>query len=377
MSGICPELDARLSAELDRYYFSTDGSGLNLDRREKHRVINALHRLWNIEEIACYGVGFATEDIRKVILDLMKPAHIRLALKTVDFNSGAAYSLWLGCAIFMFAKFDEDLQHEIRKGILSRGYLPLVVAGFLSEVVITEKGKHISQRIKVNLSLKEKTQYDFARIVTHGTARKSYAEGNYFMVPNSVLYMDLSGGEILLYACLLYYEDRRTHTCYPSFREIGERIGMSKNTVMKYLRSLEKRGLVETEQTLIRTKSGEVHNGTLKYHITPIAPIKKAYDEKELDKLKREAEMRERIAKYERHTKNSVHAENHAENGQMRRFMRRSIFKQEKGRASKTLARITSAGRALRFPRVLTAFARFFAGFAGKKTMRKCMSKIA
>ena len=54
MSGICPELDARLSEELDRYYFSTDGSGLNLDRREKHRVINALHRLWNIEEIACY-----------------------------------------------------------------------------------------------------------------------------------------------------------------------------------------------------------------------------------------------------------------------------------------------------------------------------------
>ena len=172
MSGICPELDARLSAELDRYYFSTDGLGLNLDRWEKHRVINALHRLWNIEEIACYGVRFATEDIRKVILDLMKPAHIRLALKTVDFNSGAAYSLWLGCAIFMFSIFDEDLQHEIRKGVLSRGYLPLVVAGFLSEVMITEKGKHISQRIKVNLSLKEKTQYDFARIVTHAKARR-------------------------------------------------------------------------------------------------------------------------------------------------------------------------------------------------------------
>ena len=75
--------------------------------------------------------------------------------------------------------------------------------------------------------------------------------------------------------------------------------------------------LLETEQTLVKTKSGEVHNGTLKYHITPIAPIKKAYDEKELDKLRREAEMRERIAKYERHTGNSVHAENHAENGQM------------------------------------------------------------
>lgn len=317
MSGICPKLDARLSAELDRYYFSTDGSGLNLDRWEKHRVINALHRLWNIEEIACYGVGFATEDIRKVILDLMKPEHIRLALKSVEFSSGCRDSVWVGCAIFMFARFYEDLQSQIRKGVLSRGHLPLVVAAFLSEVVITEKGRRFTQRIKINLSLKEKTQYDFASIITGSPARRSPAEGNYFMVPNSVLYMDLSGGEILLYACLLYYEDRRTHTCYPSFREIGERIGMSKNTVMKYLRSLEKRGLVETEQTLVRTKSGEVHNGTLKYHITPIAPIKKAYDEKELDKLKREAEMRERIAKYERHTKNSVHAENHAKNGQM------------------------------------------------------------
>ena len=58
MSGICPELDARLSAELERYYFPADGSGLKLDRWEKHRVINALHRLWNIEEIACYGVRF-------------------------------------------------------------------------------------------------------------------------------------------------------------------------------------------------------------------------------------------------------------------------------------------------------------------------------
>ena len=92
---------------------------------------------------------------------------------------------------------------------------------------------------------------------------------------------------------------------------------MSMNTVMKYLRSLENRGLVDTVHTLIRRKSGEVHNGTLKYHITPIAPIKKAYDEKELDKLRREAEMPDRIAKNEPHTGNNVHAENHAENGQM------------------------------------------------------------
>ena len=135
------------------------------------------------------------------------------------------------------------------------------------------------------------------------------------MVPNSALQMDLSGGEILLYSCLLYYEDRKTHTCYPSFREIGVRIGMPKNTIMKYLRSLERRGLVEIEQTLVRTKYGEVHNGTLKYHIKPIAPIKEAYDEKELEKLRKEAETRERIAKYERRTGNSVHTVFRSENG--------------------------------------------------------------
>ena len=317
MSSIYPDLDERLSAELEQHYFSSDDKERKIDRQEKFRVMNALHRLWNFDELACYGVVFRIEEIRKVILDLMKPEHIQLALKSVEFSSGCRDSVWVGCAIFMFARFYEDLQSQIRKGVLSRGHLPLVVAAFLSEVVITEKGRRFTQRIKINLSLKEKTQYDFASIITGSPARRSPAEGNYFMVPNSALQMDLSGGEILLYSCLLYYEDRKTHTCYPSFREIGERIGMSKNTVMKYLRSLEKRGLVETEQTLIRTKSGEVHNGTLKYHITPIAPIKKAYDEKELDKLKREAKMRERIAKYERHTKNSVHAENHAENGQM------------------------------------------------------------
>lgn len=92
---------------------------------------------------------------------------------------------------------------------------------------------------------------------------------------------------------------------------------MSKNTVMKYVRSLEKKGLIETEPTTIKTRKVDVHNGTLKYHITPIAPIKEAYDEKELDKLRQEAEVRERIAKYERHTGNSVHAEIHAEDGQM------------------------------------------------------------
>ena len=41
----------------------------------------------------------------------------------------------------------------------------------------------------------------------------------------------------------------------------------------------------------------------------------KSYDEKELEKLRKEAEMRERIAKYERRIGNSVHTAFQEKNG--------------------------------------------------------------
>ena len=107
MSGICPELDERLSAELEQHYFSSDDKERKIDRQEKFRVMNALHRLWNFDELAYYGVVFRFAEIRKVILDLMKPEHIQLALKSVEFSSGCRDSVWVGCAIFMFARFYE------------------------------------------------------------------------------------------------------------------------------------------------------------------------------------------------------------------------------------------------------------------------------
>lgn len=96
MSSIYLELDERLSVELEQHYFSSDDKERKIDRQEKFRVMNALHRLWNFDELACYGVVFRTEDIRKVILDLMKPEHIRLALKSVEFSSRCRDSVWWG-----------------------------------------------------------------------------------------------------------------------------------------------------------------------------------------------------------------------------------------------------------------------------------------
>ena len=51
-------------------------------------------------------------------------------------------------------------------------------------------------------------------------------QGNYFMLPNEIFNMDLSAGEIALYAFLMRMEDRKTFTCYPAFKTIGNALHM-------------------------------------------------------------------------------------------------------------------------------------------------------
>ena len=52
-------------------------------------------------------------------------------------------------------------------------------------------------------------------------------QGNYFKLPNEIFNMDLSAGEIALYAFLMRMEDRETYTCYPSYKTIGKALQMS------------------------------------------------------------------------------------------------------------------------------------------------------
>ena len=99
---------------------------------------------------------------------------------------------------------------------------------------------------------------------------KRSAEKNYFMVPNEVFGMGLDYREISLYTYLLRGEDRETYQCYPSYKTIGNALGMCENTVAKYVRQLEDKGLIYTEPTLIRSKDGKPLNGNLRYTIRPI-----------------------------------------------------------------------------------------------------------
>ena len=93
---------------------------------------------------------------------------------------------------------------------------------------------------------------------------------NYYPLPKVLCRLGLSPGEIAVYSFLMYCENRTTYQCYPSYRTIGEAVGMSRNTVAKYVRQLEEKGLIRTEPSTITTKDGRMRNGSLIYTIRPI-----------------------------------------------------------------------------------------------------------
>ena len=99
---------------------------------------------------------------------------------------------------------------------------------------------------------------------------KRDAVKHYFPLPNEIFCLDLSAGEIAVYAYLMFCEDRKTFQCHPSYKTIGNAVGLSKNTVKKYIDGLVAKQLITTETTTVITKKGQKHNGTLLYTIRPI-----------------------------------------------------------------------------------------------------------
>ena len=93
---------------------------------------------------------------------------------------------------------------------------------------------------------------------------------NYFPLPNELFVLGLSAGEIAIYAFLMRCENRNNYTCVLSYKDIGAAVGMSKNTVSKYVSMLEERLLIETAHTSVFTQEGLKGNGKLRYKILPI-----------------------------------------------------------------------------------------------------------
>ena len=101
--------------------------------------------------------------------------------------------------------------------------------------------------------------------------------GEFFPMPKSIFRLDLCAGEIAVYAFLMYCEDRKTFQCYPSYSTIGDAVGMSNNTVKKYVDRLESKGLLTTQHTMITTRDGRAHNGSLLYTLQPLQPVEEAF----------------------------------------------------------------------------------------------------
>ena len=109
---------------------------------------------------------------------------------------------------------------------------------------------------------------------------------NYFPLPNELFLLELTAGEIAVYAYLMYRENRRDYTCVVSYKEIGDAVGMSRNTVGKYVAMLEERKLVGTEPTTIITRDGRKGNGKLRYRILPVQGAIDRYYEKRIAQLR-------------------------------------------------------------------------------------------
>ena len=120
---------------------------------------------------------------------------------------------------------------------------------------------------------------------------KKDSVSNYFPVPNAVFDLELHHIEIDIYAYLMRIENRRTYQCLASYPTIAKKLGLSVNTVAKYVAALEEHGLIRTERTEIVTRDGLKRNGCLRYTILPIQNAIDLYHERQMLALQRSADI--------------------------------------------------------------------------------------
>ena len=115
---------------------------------------------------------------------------------------------------------------------------------------------------------------------------------DYFPLPKEIFLLGLSAAEIAIYAYLLFCEDRQTFQCWPSYRKIGDAVGLSPNTIRKHIRSLEEHGLLVTEPTQVTTKDGRKRNGNLRFTIRSIQFVLQQDYDRQMRKLDEDAARR-------------------------------------------------------------------------------------
>jgi len=116
--------------------------------------------------------------------------------------------------------------------------------------------------------------------------------GKFFTLPNEVFFLALPPSAFLVYAYLLYCEDRQAHQCHPSYRTIAGTTRLSLNTVVKSVSTLTEKGLITVERSCWFNEMGMKRNGNNVYTILPIRMAVENYHQRQLHRLELDAQRR-------------------------------------------------------------------------------------
>jgi len=134
-------------------------------------------------------------------------------------------------------------------------------------------------------------------LVTENNALALRCEaGKFFSLPNEIFLLTLPPSAFLVYAYLLLIEDRRTHTCHPSYNTIAAATGISKNTALKSIGVLLEKELITVESSSYFDKCGMKWKGNNLYTILPISAAMDEFYQRQLRQLELDTE-RSRILK--------------------------------------------------------------------------------
>ena len=125
-----------------------------------------------------------------------------------------------------------------------------------------------------------------------GTPALKSKDKKFFTLPNEVFLLRLSPSAFMVYAYLLLIEDRRTHTCHPSYNTIAATTGLAKNTAIKSVSTLLEMGLIAVESSSYFDKRGMKWKGNNLYTILPVRPAVDVFYQRKLQQLELDTERR-------------------------------------------------------------------------------------
>ncbi len=164
------------------------------------------------------------------------------------------------------------------------------VAGSLHLTTATV-GKHLTALVSKGL------------VAEGGTPALKCAVRKFFSLPNEVFLLALPPSAFLVYAYLLYCEDRRTHQCHPSYRTIAKATGLSLNTVVKSVGVLTDKGLITVERSCWFNEQGMRRNGNNIYTILSTRVAVEKYHRQQLRRLELDAQHRRALQRQVNYTR--------------------------------------------------------------------------